>query len=96
MIEGQQRSLPDQRDQADSDIRMFFLRSDHAKAQQQKALRYGIFGAFLFRAIATMNTKAPLPRLPDQTPTWDKAAALARDWELLQLADRLEKLASGS
>ena len=50
----------------------------------------------LFRAIATMNTKAPLPRLPDQTPTWDKAAALARDWELQQLADRLEKLASGS
>jgi DNA polymerase-1 len=50
----------------------------------------------LFRAIATMNAKAPLPRLPDQTPTWDKAAALARDWELQQLADRLEKLASGS
>ena len=49
----------------------------------------------LFRAIATMNTKAPLPRLPDQTPTWDKAAALARDWELQQLADRLEKLANG-
>jgi DNA polymerase-1 len=47
----------------------------------------------LFRAIATMNTKAPLPRLPDQTPTWDNAAALARDWELQQLADRLEKLA---
>ncbi|MFZ0839494.1 MAG: 5'-3' exonuclease [Xanthobacteraceae bacterium] len=50
----------------------------------------------LFRAIATMNTKAPLPQLSDQTPTWDKAAALARDWELQQLADRLEKLASGS
>ena len=50
----------------------------------------------LFRAIATMNTKAPLPRLPDQRPTWDKAAALARNWELQQLADRLEKLASGS
>jgi DNA polymerase-1 len=42
-----------------------------------------------------MNTKAPLPRLPDQTLTWDKAAALARDWELQQLADRLEKLANG-
>ena len=50
----------------------------------------------LFRAIATMNAKAKMPRLPDQTPTWDKAAALARDWELQQLADRLEKLASGS
>ena len=49
----------------------------------------------LFRTIATMNTKAPLPRLPDQAPTWDKAAVLARDWELQQLADRLEKLANG-
>jgi DNA polymerase-1 len=49
----------------------------------------------LFRAIATMNTKAPLPRLPDQTPTWDRAAALARDWDLQQLADRLEKLTGG-
>ncbi len=47
----------------------------------------------LFRSIATMDRKAPLPRIPDQTPTWDKAAALARDWELQQLADRLEKLA---
>jgi DNA polymerase-1 len=47
----------------------------------------------LFRAIATMDTKAPLPRIPDQTPTWNKAAALARDWELQQLAERLEKLA---
>ncbi len=50
----------------------------------------------LFRAIATMDRKAPLPRLPDQVPTWDKAAALARAWELQQLADRLEKLASES
>jgi DNA polymerase-1 len=47
----------------------------------------------LFRAIATMNTKAPLARIPDQAPTWDKAAALVRDWELQQLADRLENLA---
>jgi DNA polymerase-1 len=49
----------------------------------------------LFREIATMNAKGPLPRLPDQAPTWDKAAALARDWELQQLADRLDKLANG-
>ena len=47
----------------------------------------------LFRSIATMNRKAPLPRLADQTPTWAKAAALARDWELKQLAERLEELA---
>ncbi|HEY8696659.1 MAG TPA: exodeoxyribonuclease III [Rhizomicrobium sp.] len=47
----------------------------------------------LFRSIATMNAKAPLPPLADQTPSWDKAAALARKWELNQLATRLEELA---
>ncbi len=49
----------------------------------------------LYRSIATMNNKAPLPRLRDQTPTWDKAAALARKWHLNQLASRLEQLAEG-
>ena len=39
-----------------------------------------------------MSPKAPLPRLADQKPTWRKAAALARDWELKQLAGRLEAL----
>ena len=29
------------------------------------------------------------------TPTWHKAAALAREWELNQLAGRLEELADG-
>jgi exodeoxyribonuclease III len=48
----------------------------------------------LFRDIATMNAKAPLPPLRDQTPTWDAAAALARKWELNQLAKRLDALAS--
>ena len=47
----------------------------------------------LYRAIATMNRKAPVPRLPDQAPTWAKAAALARSWQLTQLAERLEELA---
>jgi exodeoxyribonuclease III len=47
----------------------------------------------LYRAIATMNRKAPLPRLPDQIPTWAKAAQLARSWQLLQLAERIEELA---
>jgi exodeoxyribonuclease-3 len=47
----------------------------------------------LFRSIATMNPKAPLPRLPDQTPTWEEAARLAGEWELKQLATRLESLA---
>ena len=49
----------------------------------------------LYKSIATMNRKAPLPRLPDQTPTWAKAAALARDRQLNALAGRLELLAGG-
>lgn len=47
----------------------------------------------LFRSIATMNCKAPLPRLADQRPDWGGAAALAREWQLKQLADRLDELA---
>ena len=46
----------------------------------------------MFRSIATMNAKAPLPPLRDQTPAWDRAAALAAKWGLNQLAGRLEKL----
>ena len=48
----------------------------------------------LYRSIATMDRKAPLPRLGAQKPTWAKAAALAREWELNQLAGRLEELAA--
>jgi exodeoxyribonuclease III len=47
----------------------------------------------LFRSIATMNRKARAPRVADQKPTWAKAAALAQEWELKQLAGRLEELA---
>jgi exodeoxyribonuclease-3 len=50
----------------------------------------------LYRAIATMDRKAPLPSLRSQSPTWDKAAALAHDWGLNQLAKRLDELASAS
>jgi exodeoxyribonuclease III len=46
----------------------------------------------LFRSIATMNRKAPLPSLATQNPTWTKAAELARTWGLNQLADRMSKL----
>lgn len=46
----------------------------------------------LFRRIATMAPHAPLPPLRNQKPTLSKAAALARDWELAALADRLGKL----
>ena len=48
----------------------------------------------LYRAIATMNRKAPLPRFFDQAPTWDKAAKLAQSWQLAQLAARLTELAN--
>ena len=44
--------------------------------------------------IATMVTTAPLPKIPDATPTWAKAAQLTRQWELNALSERLEQLAS--
>jgi len=47
----------------------------------------------LYRAIATMNKKAPLPSLARQKPSFAKAAALARQWQLRQLAGRLEEMA---
>ena len=47
----------------------------------------------LYRSIATMDKSAPLPPLRDQTPTWDKAAVLARHWELNRLSERLDALA---
>ena len=47
----------------------------------------------LYRSIATMDKKAPLPKIAAQTPTWHKAAALARKWQLSQLAGRLEEMA---
>src|SRR5262245_27915703 len=46
----------------------------------------------LYRSIATMDAKAPIPRVADQTPTFEKAAKLARKWDLNKLADRLEEL----
>ena len=45
----------------------------------------------LYRVIATMNAKAPLPTLADQEPTWDSASKLARAWGLNQLGDRLHE-----
>ena len=46
----------------------------------------------VYHRIATMDAGAPLPALDDQIPTWEKAAALARDWELGRLAARLDEL----
>jgi 5'-3' exonuclease len=48
----------------------------------------------IYRHIATMDDAAPLPALDDQVPSWDTAAALARDWELDRLATRLDELAA--
>jgi DNA polymerase-1 len=50
----------------------------------------------LYRHIATMDAAAPLPPIADQAPTWSRAAALARDWELNRLAQRLEDLAKST
>ncbi len=49
-----------------------------------------------YKQIATMDASAPLPRLDDQVPIWASAAALAREWELNRLADRLDKLAGAA
>jgi DNA polymerase-1 len=47
----------------------------------------------LYRSIATMDRSAPLPALRNQAPTWERASALAREWDLNRLADRLAELA---
>jgi DNA polymerase-1 len=59
--------------------------ADERLAPQAKQLR-------IYRSIATMDAAAPIPSLKDQTPTWAKASALARDWELNRLAERLAAL----
>ena len=48
----------------------------------------------LYLRVATMDRAAPLPPLGDQTPTWDRGAALAREWGLRRLADRMDALSS--
>ena len=48
----------------------------------------------LYKKLATMDPAAPLPSLPDQSPTWGNAAVLVRRWELSRLADRLDGLAA--
>jgi 5'-3' exonuclease len=46
----------------------------------------------LYRSLATMDKAAPLPVLRNQKPTWERAAALAKQWGLNRLADRLQTL----
>src|SRR5947209_16202771 len=45
----------------------------------------------LYQRIATMDATAPLPALADQVPIWPRAAALAREWALKRLAERLDE-----
>jgi hypothetical protein len=47
----------------------------------------------LYRLIATMDAKAPLPSLGDQQPTWGSASSFVCSWGLNQLADRLDEMA---
>ena len=62
----------------------------------EAALEAGRFSAEaedlrLYRRIATVDASAPVPPLEDQNPTWAEASALAREWGLNGLADRLAK-----
>ncbi len=65
----------------------------------ENALRAGRFSAQadelrLYRRIATLDRRAPLPPLRNQKPKWKEAAELARSWALNALALRLEALAA--
>ena len=50
----------------------------------------------LYLRVATMDAKAPLPQLEDQTPTWSRAAELTREWGLRRLSERLAALEASS
>ena len=50
----------------------------------------------LYRSIATMDKTAPVPVLRNQKPTWERAAALAKEWRLNRLAERLQSMRSAS
>lgn len=63
--------------------------ADGRFAKQAKELR-------LYKQIATMDASAPLPKLPDQKPTWARASTLAKEWGLNALAERLAGMGGGS
>ena len=50
----------------------------------------------LYRSVATMDKTAPLPVLRDQKPTWERVAALAKQWGLNRLAERLHSMGRAS
>jgi len=63
----------------------------------EAALEAGRFSAEaedlrLYRRIAVLDASAPLPPLEDQIPSWAEASALASDWGLNALAERLAGL----
>jgi DNA polymerase I len=65
----------------------------------EKALAAGRFAIQadklrLYHSIASMDKSAPLPPLRNQKPNWAKASALAREWQLNKLAERLDALAA--
>jgi DNA polymerase-1 len=65
----------------------------------EEALAAGRFSACaddlrLYRRIATMDADAPIPDLGDREPTWDRAAAKARELGLGALSKRLEERVS--
>jgi DNA polymerase-1 len=49
----------------------------------------------LYRRIATLDASAPLPPLPDQSPTWAEASSLLESWGLGNLAGRIAARAAG-
>ena len=50
----------------------------------------------LYRRLATMDKSAPIPELRNQSPTWARASALVKEWELNRLAERLAALGASN
>ena len=60
----------------------------------EKAIAAGRFAAIaeelrLYRRIASLDASAPLPPLPDQTPTWAEASSLLSSWGMNAVAKRV-------
>ena len=60
----------------------------------EEAIAAGRFTALaeelrLYRRIASLDASAPLPPLPDQTPSWAEASSLLSAWGMNAVAERL-------